>query len=77
MDTCKPGSLPIDFGVPNSILPALEDPQADKDIIFWYEAVVGLLMYAMTMTRPDLEYALSIVSQYCANSNSTHVAAII
>lgn len=31
----------------------------------------------MTMTSPDLGYALSIVSQYCANSNSTHVTAVI
>lgn len=62
MDTCKPASSPIDPGVPNSLLPASENQLADKDTIFWYGAVVGSLMYAMTITRPDLGYALSMVS---------------
>ena len=34
-------------------------------------------MYAMTMTRPDLGYALFMVSRYCANPHSTHVAAVV
>ena len=33
-------------------------------------------MYAMTMTRPDIAFALSIVSRYCNNPDSTHVAAV-
>ena len=33
-------------------------------------------MYVMTMTRPDIAFALSIVSRYCNNPNSTHVAAV-
>ena len=77
MDTCKPASSPMDPGVPNSMLPAPENQQADKDTIFWYGSVVGSLMYAMTMTRPDLGYALSMVSRYCANPDSTHVAAVV
>lgn len=31
----------------------------------------------MTMTRPDLRYALFIVSQYFANFDFTYVAAVI
>lgn len=31
----------------------------------------------MTMTNPDLRYILSIISQYCANSDSIHAATII
>ena len=31
----------------------------------------------MTMTRPNLGYALSMVSRYCANPNSTHIAAVV
>lgn len=36
-------------------------------------------MYAMTMTMTclDLGYVLSMVGQYYANSDSTHVAAIV
>ena len=77
MNTCKPASSPMDPEVPNSMLPAPENQQADKDTIFWYGAVIGSLMYAMTMTRPDLRYALSMVSRYCANPVSTHVAAVV
>ena len=77
MDICKLSSLPMDPGVPNFILPAPENQQADKDIIFWYGAIVGSLMYAMIMTCPDLGYALSMVSRYWANPNSTHVTAVV
>ncbi len=63
MDTCKPASSPIDPGVSNSMLPAPKNQQVDKDIIFSNGAVVGSLMYFMTMTRPDLGYALSMVSR--------------
>lgn len=67
----------MDLGVPNSILPALKNQQVDKDTIFGYKVVIGSLMYTMTMTCPDLGYTLSIFSQYYANPNSTHVAAIV
>ena len=30
-------------------------------------------MYAMTMIRPDLKFALSVLSRYCFNPDSTHV----
>lgn len=62
IDICKPSFLPMDPKVPNSMLLAPENQQADKDTIFWYKAIVGLLMYTMTMTCPNLRYALSIVN---------------
>lgn len=31
----------------------------------------------MTITHPDLRYALSIISQYCANSDSTYVTGVV
>lgn len=62
IDICKLVSSPIDPEVLNSILPVLENQQVDKDTIFWYGAIMGLLMYTMTITCPDLEYALFIVS---------------
>ena len=34
-----------------------------------------LLMYAMTITRLDLRYALFVLSRYCANSDVTHIKA--
>ena len=77
MDIYKPVSSLIDSGILNSMLLTLENQQANKDTIFWYKAIVGLLMYVMTMIRPDLRYVLSMVSQYYRNSNSSQVVTII
>lgn len=62
IDINKLASLPIDLGVTNSILLASENHQFDKDTIFCYRAVVGLLMYAMYMTHSDLDDVLSMVN---------------
>ena len=50
--------------------------QVHTNIIYWYESAVDSLMYATTITRSDLINALSIVSRYLTNSDSTHVAAL-
>ena len=34
-------------------------------------------MYTMTMTQPDIAFALSIVSRYCNNLNPIYVVAVI
>ena len=77
MDIYKPASSPIDSEVLNSILPASENEQVNKDTIFWYGAVVGWLIYTMTMTRLGLEYALSMIAQYCTNPNSSQIVAVV
>lgn len=56
MDISKPAFSLIDPGVPNCMLLVSENYQADKDTIFWYKAIVDLLMYAMIMIWPDLGY---------------------
>lgn len=56
MDISKPAFSLIDPGVPNCMLLVSENYQADKDTIFWYKAIVDLLMYAMIMIWPDLRY---------------------
>ena len=76
MSDCNPSSTPMDSGLPNTIVPSSEDYRAPPETIYWYGSAVGSLMYAMTMTRPDIAFALSIVSRYCNNPNSTHVAAV-
>ena len=37
-----------------------------------YSSAVGSLMYAMVCSRPDLSYAMSLVSKYMANSSKEH-----
>jgi hypothetical protein len=33
-----------------------------------YSSVVGILMYAMVCTRPDIEHAMGVVSRYMKNT---------
>lgn len=37
-----------------------------------YSSVVGSLMYAMICSRPDLAYAISVVSIFMSNSGVQH-----
>lgn len=37
-----------------------------------YQSAVGLLMYAMLGTRPDIAFSVSVVSRFCANPTEEH-----
>jgi len=39
-----------------------------------YQSIVGSIMYAMTGTRPDLAYSISVLSQYLASPQRSHLA---
>ena len=41
-----------------------------------YASGVGCLMYAMICTRPDLAYAISLVSRYMSNPSKIHWLAL-
>ena len=41
-----------------------------------YASAVGCLMCAMVLTRPDLSYAVSVVSRYMANPGKEHWRAV-
>ena len=41
-----------------------------------YQSAVGSLMHCMLGTRPDIAYAVSMVSKYCINPNSDHWMAV-
>ncbi len=75
MSDCKTSPTPMDSGFANVAMPSDDAYTADTDTIYWYASVIGSLMYAMTMTRPDLGYALSVLSRYCSNPDSTHIRA--
>ena len=66
----RPISTPMDPGVGNTHTPSGD--QADKDMITWYQLVVGSLMWAAVHTRPDIAYAVGVLSQYCSNPSTHH-----
>ncbi|TLX69409.1 Ty1/Copia family ribonuclease HI [Labilibacter sediminis] len=41
-----------------------------------YASAIGSIMYAMTCTRPDVAYALSMVSRYQGNPGESHWTAV-
>jgi hypothetical protein len=61
-------------------LSALQCPSTDEDIEYMsrvpYSSAVGSLMYAMVCSRPDLSYAMSLVSRYLADPGKEHWKAV-
>ena len=51
--------------------PPAEDFIAPKQSRERYQSAVGSLMYAMMGTRPDIAYAVSVVSRYAANPDDS------
>jgi hypothetical protein len=54
MSDCKTSPTPMNSGFLNVAMPSDESYNASNDDICWYASVIGSLVYAMTMTRPDL-----------------------
>ena len=42
-----------------------------------YQSVVGSLLYAAMATRPDIAYAVGVLSKFCANPDESHLTAAI
>ncbi|KAL0821972.1 hypothetical protein ABMA28_005360 [Loxostege sticticalis] len=61
MSECNPVSTPIEKTV------SIEDSDSGKVGSFPYREAVGALMYLMTGTRPDIAYAVGVVSRKLAN----------
>ncbi len=70
MINCHLTKLLMDYG---NILRALPDGyQARKYDIEGYRSLVGALQWLVTMTRPDLAYAVSKCSRYTSNPLPEH-----
>ena len=51
--------------------PPMEDFIAPKQSHERYQSAVGLLMYAMISTWPDIAYVIFVVSRYTANPDDS------
>ncbi|RVW79759.1 Retrovirus-related Pol polyprotein from transposon TNT 1-94 [Vitis vinifera] len=77
MDHSKPVSTPLaqHFKFDHSTLPSTdEEVEYMKSVP--YSSVVGSLMYAMVCTRPDLAFAISVVSRFMSNPGKAHWEAV-
>ena len=70
MQTCAPVSTPIKPGTRLEKSP--EGYTATSEDMRRYQSAVGSLMYDMLGSRPDIAYAVGMVSRFCTNPNSQH-----
>nr|GEV04261.1 retrotransposon protein, putative, Ty1-copia subclass [Tanacetum cinerariifolium] len=68
MENSKKGNLPLHHGIKISkdLCPKTDD-ELDKMSRVPYASAIGSFMYAMTCTRPDVSFALSMVSRHQQN----------
>ena len=55
--------------------PVSDEDKAEMDKLP-YASVVGSLMYAMIATRPDIAFAVGVVSRYMSNPGKKHWEAV-
>ncbi|UYV60737.1 hypothetical protein LAZ67_1002068, partial [Cordylochernes scorpioides] len=76
MIDCKPAAVPMD---PSTVLTKADCPDLDKNgnsPKFPYREAVGSLMFAYSVSRPDIAFATSQLSKYLDNPGQTHWTAI-
>ncbi|XP_071578912.1 uncharacterized protein [Temnothorax nylanderi] len=73
MEDCKPVATPMNPAVKLSkkMSPTTEEDKKQMSQIP-YRNVIGSLMYLATSTRPDIAYAISILSQFSENPGQDH-----
>ncbi|KAM6577772.1 hypothetical protein CsatB_029609 [Cannabis sativa] len=70
-------NMPSRYGIRLSKEQSPTDPQEIEDMAkIPYASAVGSLMYAMLCTRPDICYAVGIVSRYQSNPGQEHWNAV-
>jgi len=71
MEDCNPNQTPA------SIQALGSDPDGEPMNEKWnYRAIIGMLLYLVTNTRPDLAYAVSQAARFSANPKKSHAAAV-
>ena len=77
MQDCKPVNTPLD---PGSKLSIADCPQTEEDAALMrskpYAEAVGTLMYIAIATRPDIAYAVGVLSRFSSNPGVAHWKAV-
>ena len=77
MENAKKGFLPISSGIPLSKTQSpLSKVDQDRMNRVPYASAVGSIMYAMLCTRPDVSFALSMMSRFQSNPGECHWTAV-
>ena len=73
MNTCNPCKIPMETGL--QLTKADDDHKADQELKQGYQMIIGSLMWAACMTRPDIALAVSVCSRYTNNPTTIHLEA--
>ena len=77
MADCKPVSTPLD---PGTKLSVADSPQNEEEAALMcskpYAEAVGTLMYIAIATRPDIAYAVGVLSRFSSNPGIAHWKAV-
>jgi hypothetical protein len=77
MEDCKSLSTPVSKGtILNKSMCPTNKTELEEMMAVPYAQAVGSLMYAMKSTRPDIRYAVGLVSRYQSNPGKTHWQAV-
>ena len=74
MEECNPATTLIDTNS-SDLVSAPKDYSASASDIKEYQRLIGSLMYAMLGSRPDIAFAVSMVSRFAANPIPEHTKA--
>ena len=75
MSECRPCVTPI-ISSENTVVNEKVDSTETESVKFPYRSAVGALMYLMTTTRPDIAYAVSVVSRKLENPTNGDVVQV-
>jgi hypothetical protein len=70
----KTAAVPMNPGI--KLVPAASGYHAPDTLRIRYQQAVGSLMYAMMGTRPDIAFAVSVVSRFASNPDQSHWLAV-
>lgn len=70
----KPSPTPFNDKV--ALPPPSDDTQASPDEVKAYQERIGVLIWLMTTTRPDIAYAANKLAQYAKNPSPAHHQAV-
>ena len=59
--------------LPSNWVPKLAEGKASPDLLRSYQSIIGLLLYLMIGTRPDIAYAVTKLAQFAANPSQEHL----
>jgi hypothetical protein len=74
MEHCNKVTTPMETS--SRLMPAEPGYEADSKFRKQYQSAVGSLMYAMLGTRPDLAFAISVISRFSSNPTNAHWSAV-